>query len=231
MKTHAERFRHLLKEWGLTQEEMGNLCGIKRGTVGTIVNGKTIPDADALAELLRRKPELSPDWLLMGEGEMLRGGKFNEKKAEPFFPGGTVNKFGATVMPAGALEAQFPKGITEDNGGVNKEAKPSPTNSKEFIDMLLQENDALRSDRKELYKLFQEQQLTIRSYQDSVKFLQGQVEQLQTQLQQVGKEYGNQLDAPVSYAAEPQNPIGFGRVRQMWENALVLSPASEKEAA
>ena len=74
METHAERFRHLLEVWGLTQEELGNLCGIKRGTVGTIVNGKTTPDANALAELLRRRPDLSPDWLLTGTGPMLRGG-------------------------------------------------------------------------------------------------------------------------------------------------------------
>ena len=75
METHAERFRHLLEVWGLTQEELGSLCGIKRGTVGTIVNGKTTPDANALAELLRRRPDLSPDWLLTGTGPMLRDGR------------------------------------------------------------------------------------------------------------------------------------------------------------
>lgn len=73
MKTHAERFRHLLEVWGLTQEELGNLCGIKRGTVGTIVNGKTTPDVEALVLLKRNKPALSWDWLLAGVGEPFEG--------------------------------------------------------------------------------------------------------------------------------------------------------------
>jgi transcriptional regulator with XRE-family HTH domain len=64
----------MMQEWGLTQEGLGDLCGIKRGTVGTIVNGKTVPDVEALAALKRAKPKLSWDWLLLGKGEMMEGG-------------------------------------------------------------------------------------------------------------------------------------------------------------
>lgn len=75
MKTHAERFRFLLEVWGLTQEELGALAGLKRGTVGTIVNGKTTPDVEALVALKKSKPALNWDWLLAGEGEPFRDGR------------------------------------------------------------------------------------------------------------------------------------------------------------
>ncbi|GAB3303428.1 helix-turn-helix domain-containing protein [Hymenobacter tenuis] len=109
METHAERFRHLLEVWGLTQEELGNLCGIKRGTVGTIVNGKTTPDADALAELLRRKPDLNPDWLLMGNGPMLRDGRSLTPVEAP-----AKKEAGRTLEPLGRLKLSKMEGLTDE---------------------------------------------------------------------------------------------------------------------
>jgi transcriptional regulator with XRE-family HTH domain len=75
MQTHAERFRLLMQEWNLTQEELGILCGLKRGTVGTIVNGRTTPDVEALVRLKQARPEINWDWLLLGTGPMLRDGR------------------------------------------------------------------------------------------------------------------------------------------------------------
>jgi transcriptional regulator with XRE-family HTH domain len=100
MQTHAERFRYLMQEWSLTQEELGNLCGIKRGTVGTIVNGKTTPDVGALVELKKARPELSWDWLLTGAGEPFTGERRLSSVAHTRAHGEARTKAHPTVEPA-----------------------------------------------------------------------------------------------------------------------------------
>ena len=194
MNTHAERFRHLLAVWNLTQEELGNLCGIKRGTVGTIVNGKTIPDADALGALLRKKPDLNPDWLLTGTGAMLRDGT----SLTPFFAGGKVNKMGATVMPKGGTP-DLDMGDANPGQSTIKGSGPVAQTDREFIDTLLAKisRESMRADQAEareakLYGVVHEQAGTIR-------FLQEQINDLQLELR--GKEAGNQLNAPGDYTA------------------------------
>ncbi|TGE05612.1 hypothetical protein [Hymenobacter fodinae] len=120
---------------------------------------------------------------------------------------------------------------SEDAPIPKKRGLPVVQTDQEFRDMLIQQlnkykEDAQRhqSENEKLHRIITDQQGTIR-------FLQEQVQQLQS----MGKIDGNHYDAPdtLTVAAEPINPIGFGRVRSMYPNGLpdVVHGTSHKAAA
>ena len=54
---------------GMTQYRFETLCGLSSGYIKSI--GEDV-GSTKLAKILSKFPNISPDWLLLGEGEMLR---------------------------------------------------------------------------------------------------------------------------------------------------------------
>lgn len=208
--TFASRIRQYRQERGLSQSALAELCGLTQGNIAHMENG-TEPKQSNVSKLVAGLPDLNPDWLLTGTGPMLRDGRALTK-AEPFLPGGEVTSLGATKMQRGALAQQLGENFGEDDG--KPRAEKTPTTAQEFIAGLLKENQGLRNELTQLkaengklYTVITDQQHSIRTSQEQISVL-------------LGKSYGSQY-APVTYTAEPEAPapIGFGRVRSMYNYA------------
>lgn len=66
------RIRLLREDLSLTQEQLAPMLGIHKMTLSRYETGSTQPDAALLLELCRINERMSPDWLLTGQGPMLR---------------------------------------------------------------------------------------------------------------------------------------------------------------
>ena len=69
--TISERIRHFIEYRGITVKSFESAAGLSNGYVNGIRKGI---GSEKLADILRAFPELSRNWLLFGEGEMLRTG-------------------------------------------------------------------------------------------------------------------------------------------------------------
>ena len=66
------RFKQFIKHVGLTAEELAKLIGCSRATVFNYYKDLSNLSMGELEILLREYPRLNFDWLLLGEGPMLR---------------------------------------------------------------------------------------------------------------------------------------------------------------
>lgn len=69
-----------LLEWreykGITLAEMSRITGIRTTTLSSSEQpGSSNPSYDTITKVLAGFPDLNPDWLLLGSGPMLRGGR------------------------------------------------------------------------------------------------------------------------------------------------------------
>lgn len=72
--TFANRVKEFRQLKRLSQEELAEQCGLAQSNVAQMERG-TEPKRDNVAKLIAGFPDLSPDWLLLGDGPMLRGGR------------------------------------------------------------------------------------------------------------------------------------------------------------
>ena len=69
MNTIKDRILGIIEANGMTQYRFETLCGLSSGYIKSI--GEDV-GSTKLAKILSKFPNISPDWLLLGEGEMLR---------------------------------------------------------------------------------------------------------------------------------------------------------------
>lgn len=68
-QSFKERIKEFIKSEHISQSKLEKLCGFSNGYINNI---KSTPGADKIEVILRVFPHLNSDWLLTGEGEMLR---------------------------------------------------------------------------------------------------------------------------------------------------------------
>ena len=94
--TAKERLLLFIKHLGVGQTKFENLVGLSNGYVSKL---KTAPSTDKLQSIVAKFPELSPTWLISGEGPMLR----DDIPADAFEPGvcqsATTKEAPATYIP------------------------------------------------------------------------------------------------------------------------------------
>lgn len=66
------RLRELLTLEGLNSKQFADKLGIQASNVSHIMNGRNRPGYDFIIKTLESFPRVSPDWLLLGHGEMYR---------------------------------------------------------------------------------------------------------------------------------------------------------------
>ncbi len=66
------RIQKLLEISNKTLGQFSEMIGIKNSTLSHILNDRNKPSLDVLKKILQRFPEISSDWLILGQGPMYR---------------------------------------------------------------------------------------------------------------------------------------------------------------
>lgn len=74
MKTVNERLQFWLKSQRISQTELAKNIGVTPAAINNIIHGRSNPTALLLKQLHQAYPNLNQDWLLNGQGQMLREG-------------------------------------------------------------------------------------------------------------------------------------------------------------
>ncbi len=67
-----ERLKSILEQLDLTSAEFADRLGVQRSSVSHILSGRNYPGFEFIQKIIRYYPQISPDWLIMGEGIMWR---------------------------------------------------------------------------------------------------------------------------------------------------------------
>lgn len=67
-----ERIEQLLEEIKMSPSLFADTIGVQRATISHILSGRNNPSLDFVQKVLSRFPELNPDWILSGKGDMWR---------------------------------------------------------------------------------------------------------------------------------------------------------------
>ena len=67
-----ERFLTAMRHSGLSKTEFAGRLGVSQGVMSHISSGRNKPGTEMLVSLLQVYPDIAADWLLLGEGSMLR---------------------------------------------------------------------------------------------------------------------------------------------------------------
>lgn len=64
------RIQKIIDKQGISLNAFAQEIGVNRSTVSHILTGRNKPSVEVLQKILKRFPELSTDWLLLGNGGM-----------------------------------------------------------------------------------------------------------------------------------------------------------------
>ncbi len=67
-----EKLLKLMENEKLTASRLAELLGIRSSGISHIISGRNKPSYDLLQKILRRFPQLNPDWLLLESDQMYR---------------------------------------------------------------------------------------------------------------------------------------------------------------
>lgn len=73
--TEKERIEKVMQHEGMNSALFANAIGIQGSTLSHILNGRNNPSLSVLQSILNRFPDISPEWLIMGQGTMERATK------------------------------------------------------------------------------------------------------------------------------------------------------------
>ena len=92
----TERILEIIKSKGLTSSRFAEMVGVQRSSISHLVSGRNKPSLEFLQKVLKAFPDINPDWLYTGQGEMRKGETGdNVKGKEPPKP----------VLPSGEQES------------------------------------------------------------------------------------------------------------------------------
>lgn len=105
-KSVNQRIRQIIGNKSLSVNAFANAIGVAQGTLASMLNRGTEPSNKTLNAVLSAFPEVNPDWLLTGSGEMYLSDKLSttenkDARLVPLLPvaaqGGTLNDFVVSV--------------------------------------------------------------------------------------------------------------------------------------
>jgi len=78
-----DRLLKILKQYNLTSTRFADELGVQRSGISHILSGRNQPSFDFIVKLMKQYPEINPDWLIMGNGKMLRTAVKEKINMEP----------------------------------------------------------------------------------------------------------------------------------------------------
>lgn len=68
----VERLQLLLQTKNLSASQLADETGIQRSIMSHVMNGRNKASLDFILRVLKKYPDINPDWLLFGKGPMIR---------------------------------------------------------------------------------------------------------------------------------------------------------------
>ena len=128
-----ERIIKIMECERMGQAQFASAIGIQRAAMSHIISGRNNPSLDVMTKILHRYPQINPDWLLLGKGEMLRDNTPAMEPADNI----AKNPPQIQVVPEGHQELPFQESRKELDNSENTWAisveKPSKTVSKIMV--------------------------------------------------------------------------------------------------
>lgn len=119
-----EKLLDLMKHEGLKPSQLAEMLGINPAGISHILKDRNKPSFDLLQKILRRFPQLNPDWLLLDSTQMYR----DEYADVPKTPAPTV----APQLPiddglfgSPEIETAAPKAARQEPTGFESSAQPT----------------------------------------------------------------------------------------------------------
>ena len=138
-----EKLRDLMTKEGLKPSQLAEIFGIKPAGISHMLSGRNKPGFDSLQKMLRRFPQINPDWLLLDQGPMYRSDYTSQAPVPGMTaPGvrdagskssipGAVNTSASAVgshtkAGAGVPAGLFDEELLHDNFAIGSKANPLP---------------------------------------------------------------------------------------------------------
>ncbi len=67
-----DRILHFLKQKNLSALKLAEIMEVQASSISHITSGRNKPSFDFIAKFLMRFPDVNPDWLILGKGNMFR---------------------------------------------------------------------------------------------------------------------------------------------------------------
>ena len=68
----AQRIATLIESLGMKTADFADKVGIQKSAVSHLIGGRNKPSFEVIGSMLQAFPELNPDWLILGKGDMWR---------------------------------------------------------------------------------------------------------------------------------------------------------------
>lgn len=80
-----DRIQRIIARENLTASKFADLIGVQRSSISHILSGRNNPGLDFLNKILQHFPHISGDWLITGQGSMVKLGGGNAPKMPTLF--------------------------------------------------------------------------------------------------------------------------------------------------
>lgn len=134
--TMKERIAEILATYGLTASKFAEILSVQPSGISHILSGRNKPGYDLIVAVLSNFPDISPDWLLLGTGDMRRQVDIAENSA----PVSADHAESIPTIPDQGQQPEFPRlfDLHVDQGNHGDVAVPAPERKSSNIP--LQEN-------------------------------------------------------------------------------------------
>ncbi len=126
MNTRLSRF---LAAENITRSQFADSIGVARASISHIISGRNKPSYEFIAAMLKRYPQINPDWLILGTGKMYRDMSKPTEYGTYTQPSPSVEGGDALLFPVELPEPQLNAagGNAGDNAAGYGQAVGSPT--------------------------------------------------------------------------------------------------------
>jgi transcriptional regulator with XRE-family HTH domain len=69
----TERILSIIKYLNLSPSDFAEEIGVQRSSISHLISGRNKPSLEFIQKILSRFPEINPEWILNGNGEMIKG--------------------------------------------------------------------------------------------------------------------------------------------------------------
>jgi len=70
----TERILSIIKYFNLSPSDFAEKIGVQRSSISHLISGRNKPSLEFIQKIMSRFPEINPEWILNGNGTMLKNG-------------------------------------------------------------------------------------------------------------------------------------------------------------